>query len=123
MNQFLFMLKTTHTVCAYLIIALGVLHLLFTFHDYDEFTLGALWFAGAGVAIIFAGFLNLISIRLAGRDALARSLCFIANVILAALFVAALWLMRQPQVFVGVLLFAVASVASLATRDSRAPGN
>ncbi|HEX8636074.1 MAG TPA: hypothetical protein VF703_18145 [Pyrinomonadaceae bacterium] len=115
------MLKTIHVACAYIIIALGVLHLLFTFHDYDEFTLRALWFAGAGCAIIFAGFLNLISVRLAGRDALARALCFIANVALTALFVAALWLMRQPQVFVGVLLFAVASIATLAARTARVP--
>jgi len=112
------MLKTLHTVCTYLIIALGVLHLLFTFHNYDEFTLRALWFASAGFAIMFAGFLNLISIRLAGRDALVRALCFISNLVVAALFVAALWLMRQPQVFVGVLLFAVAAVATLAARPS-----
>jgi hypothetical protein len=110
------MLKTIHTVCTYLIISLGVLHLLFTFHDYDEFTLRALWFASAGFAIMFAGFLNLISIRLAGRDALARALCFVSNLVVAALFVAALWLMRQPQVFIGVLLFAVAAVATLAAR-------
>ena len=117
------MLKTVHTVCAYLINALGVLHLLFTFHDYDEFTLHALWFASAGIAIIFAGFLNLISIKLAGRDALARTLCFVSNLVLTAFFVAALWLMRQPQVFAGVLLFAVASVAALARRDLRASGD
>ena len=110
------MLKTIHAVCTRLIIALGLVHLLFTFHDYDEFTLRALWFASAGFAIIFAGFLNLISIRLAGRDALVRALCFVSNVVLTVLFVAALWLMRQPQVFVGVLLFTVASIASLAAR-------
>ena len=113
------MLKTIHTICTYLIIALGVLHLLFTFHDYDEFTLRALWFASAGFAIIFAGFLNLISIRLGGRDTLARSLCFVSNLVVTALFVAALWLMRQPQVFAGVLLFAAAAVASLAARAPR----
>ncbi|HLL72115.1 MAG TPA: hypothetical protein VK363_11810 [Pyrinomonadaceae bacterium] len=107
------MLKTIHAVCTYLIIALGVLHLLFTFHDYDEFTLRALWFASAGFAIMFAGFLNLIALRLALREALVRWLCVIANLICASLFVAALWLMQQPQVFVGVLLFAVAAVASL----------
>jgi hypothetical protein len=62
----------------------------------------------------------LISNRLAGRDALARALCFVSNFVLTALFVAALWLMRQPQVFVGVLVFAVASVASVAARSPRA---
>ena len=51
----------------------------------------------------------------------ALSLCVIANVICAALFGAALWLMQQPQVFVGVLLFtAVAAVASLAAHRSSA---
>lgn len=109
------MLRTIHAVCTYLIIALGVLHLLFTFHDYDEFTLRALWFASAGFAIIFAGFLNLISLRLAGSDALVRWLCVASNLIVAGLFVAALWLMQQPQVFVGVLLFAVTAVASFAS--------
>jgi hypothetical protein len=118
------MLKTIHAVCAYLIIALGVLHLLFTFRNYDEFTLDALWFASAGVAIIFAGFLNLITIRHGGRDALAGTLCFVSNLVMAALFVAALWLMRQPQVFVGVLLFAVAAATSLAARRGlRRSGN
>ena len=111
------MLKTIHTVCTYLIIALGVLHLLFAFHDYDEFTLGALWFASAGFAIIFAGFLNLILLRHAGRDGLIRALCIIANLICASLFGAALMLMRQPQVFVGLLLFALAAIAVLAARQ------
>ena len=110
------MLKTIHTVCTYLIIALGGLHLLFTFHDYDEFTLRALWFAGAGFAIMFAGFLNLSLLRLAPSDRVVRALCVIANLICASLFGAALWLMQQPQVFVGVLLFAVATIASLAAR-------
>jgi hypothetical protein len=112
------MLKTLHTLCTYLIIALGVLHLLFTFHDYDAFTLRALWFAGAGFAIIFAGFLNLALLRLTAGDALLRALCFSANLICASLFIAALWLMRQPQVFVGILLFAFAAVASLANKRS-----
>ncbi|HEV2800095.1 MAG TPA: hypothetical protein VGW12_06350 [Pyrinomonadaceae bacterium] len=108
------MLRTVHVVCAYLIIALGVAHLLFTFHDYDEFVLDALWFASAGFAIIFAGFLNLIATRTAGRDKCVRLLCFVSNVVVAALFVAASWLMQQPQVFVGILLFVVAALATLA---------
>ncbi|HEX8459476.1 MAG TPA: hypothetical protein VF656_19445 [Pyrinomonadaceae bacterium] len=109
------MLRTIHIVCAYLIIALGVAHLLFTFHDYDEFVLDALWFASAGFAIIFAGFLNLIATRMAGRDKFVRVLCFLSNVVVAALFAATLWLMQQPQVFVGILLFAVAAVVTLAS--------
>jgi hypothetical protein len=112
------MLKTVHAVCTYLIVALGILHLLFTFHDYDAFTLRALWFASAGFAIMFAGFLNLILLRATARDArLVRALCFIANLICAGLFGAALLLMRQPQVFVGLLLFTLAAITSLALRQ------
>ena len=110
------MLRTIHRISTYLIIALGVAHLLFTFHDYDAFTLRALWFAGAGFAIMFAGFLNLIALRLAAHDALVRTLSVVANLICVSLFGAALWLMQQPQVFIGVALFAVAAIASLATR-------
>jgi MFS-type transporter involved in bile tolerance (Atg22 family) len=114
------MLKTIHTICTYLIIGLGVLHLLFTFHDYDAFTLRALWFASAGFAIMFAGFLNLILSRLARKETLVRTLCVIANVICASLFGAALWLMQQPQVFIGVLLFTVATIAALAAPQQSA---
>ncbi len=62
------MLRTAHKIITSLIIALGILHILFTFHDYDEFSLRALWFASAGVAIILAGFLNVVLLRDVGKD-------------------------------------------------------
>ncbi len=62
------MLRTAHKILTGIIIALGVLHVLVTFHDYDSFSIRALWFAGAGVAIILAGFLNIVSLREVGKD-------------------------------------------------------
>lgn len=106
------MLRTAHKFLTGIILALGTLHVLVTFHDYESFTVGALWFVGAGVAIILAGFLNLIRLREAGRDRLVRALCLITNLIFAVMFLLALWILPQPQVFVGAVLFIGALIAS-----------
>ena len=94
-------------------IALGSLHILFTFHDYDEFSLRALWFASAGVAIILAGFLNIVLLRDVGKDKVVWSLCVLTNIIFAMMFSAALYLMQQPQVLVGIALFAIATFLAI----------
>lgn len=109
------MLRTAHKILAGLMVALGSLHILFTFHDYDEFSLRALWFASAGVAIILAGFLNIVLMRDVGKDKVVRSLALLTNIIFAVMFSAALVLMQQPQVFVGIALFAAAAVLTLLT--------
>lgn len=94
-------------------IALGLVHILFTFHDYDEFSLWALWFASAGVAIILAGFLNIVLLRDVGKDKVVKLLCILTNILFVVMFSAALYLMQQPQVFVGAALFGLAAVLAL----------
>ena len=106
-------MKAAYKFCAWLIVALGCAHLLFTLHDYDEFSLDAMWFFGSGLALVFAGFLNVAHLRATGRDTLVRALTVLTNVLCTLLFVAALSLMRQPQVFVGVALFAFAALAAM----------
>jgi hypothetical protein len=101
---------TAYKICAWLIVALGAAHVLFTFHDYEEFSLRAMWFAGSGLALVFAGFLNVAHIRAAGRDPLVRALTVLTDAACALLFAAALTLMRQPQVLVGLALFALATL-------------
>ena len=71
------MLRTAHKILTGIIIALGTLHVLITFHDYDSFSVRALWFASAGIAIILAGFLNIILLRDAGKDTVVWTLCLI----------------------------------------------
>ncbi len=107
------MLRTAHKILTGIIIALGVLHVLVTFHDYDSFSLRALWFASAGVAIILAGFLNIILLRDAGKDTVVLTLCIITNLIFSVMFVLALMVLPQPQVFVGAGLFIAATILSL----------
>lgn len=110
------MLNTAYKICSWLIVALGCAHLLFTLHDYDQFTMRAFWFFGSGLAIVFAGFLNVALIRDGGRDQVIKLLCLITNIACALLFAAALMLMRQPQVFIGVALFAFVAIAAFLTR-------
>jgi len=107
------MLKTAHKILTGVIIALGILHVLVTFHDYDSFSIRALWFASAGVAIILAGFLNIIRLREAGKDTVVWTLCLITNLVFAVMFVLALVVLPQPQVFVGAGLFVAATLCSL----------
>ncbi len=107
------MLRTAHKILTGIIIALGVLHVLVTFHDYDSFSVRALWFASAGVAIILAGFLNIILLRDVSKDTVVWMLCLITNLIFAVMFVLALMVLPQPQVFVGAGLFIAATLLSL----------
>jgi hypothetical protein len=112
------MLRTAYKIIACLIIALGSAHLIFTGFNFSEFTLEAMWFAGSGLAIIFAGFLNLVLCRGVGRDPLVRVLCVATDLILTLLFVAALRVLREPQVYLGILLFALATASALMLRDT-----
>jgi hypothetical protein len=107
------MLRAIHKIVTGLMIALGLIHILFTFHDYDEFSMRALWFASAGVAIILAGFLNLVLLRDVGKDKLVWFLGILTNFIFVVMFGAVLFLMPQPQVFVGVALFGTGAVLAL----------
>ncbi|MGH9944421.1 MAG: hypothetical protein ACRD9R_18900 [Pyrinomonadaceae bacterium] len=107
------MLKKLHIICAWLLSALGLVHIGFTPFAYREFNLNALWFAGAGVALVFAGFLNFAAVRHAAVDRVVRALCLAANFLVFALFAAAFTLLREPQVYVGLALSACASAATL----------
>jgi len=100
--------KILYKIITGLIIALGLLHIGFTPFNYRSFDMDAMWFLGTGIAIILAGFLNLVVIRESGKDMLIRILCLITNISFALLFGVALFQLGQPQVFVGLALFGMA---------------
>jgi hypothetical protein len=99
-------------VGAYLAMVLGLAHLSFTPVNYRALTLNALWFASAGLAILFGGFLNLALNRSTGADRAVRGLSILANALLAVLFLMAIRVLPQPQVFLGAALFAFLMMAS-----------
>ena len=107
------MLKTLYKINTSLIIALGIVHVLFTIHAYGRWTLNAMWFAGSGLALVFAGFLNLALLRAGRSDLVVRLLCLFTNLLVALLFTAALLLLTEPQVYLGLALFIFETICVL----------
>ena len=105
-------MKTVHTIASILIVALGLLHIGFTFHNYSGISYDAAWFIGTGFAIVLAGFMNIAMLRDGGKDTVIWSMALITNVVFLVGFAAAAYMMRQPQVFVGAILFAVTTIYS-----------
>lgn len=98
-------MKTLHLIASILIIALGLLHCSFTFVNYHGISYEAAWFLGTGFAIILAGFLNIALLRDGGRDTVIWAMALTTNVAFLVGFGFAAYMMRQPQVFVGAILF------------------
>lgn len=106
-------MRTIYKILIGLIVALGTVHILTTFAVYDRLTADVMWFAGAGAAIVFAGFLNIVLLRDAGKDRIVRTLCAIANFIAVAIFVLLLLIFPAPHLFLGAGLFVAATLFSL----------
>lgn len=69
-----------------------------------------LWFVGAGMAIIFSGLLNLVAINRGGSK-FTKWIAVITNTINCAMFCFALPILKEPQVYAGVIIFLIATVA------------
>ncbi|MFI5218850.1 MAG: hypothetical protein ACHQNT_05120 [Bacteroidia bacterium] len=104
------MLSKFQLIISYIIILFGTIHLYFTscLETFDEY---ALWFIGAGIAIIFAGFINLI--RTKSSEKIVFIICILTNSLMTVLFALALFAMHKPQVYIGIIVFATAFILSL----------
>ncbi len=111
------MLKLLSNIVACLVIALGVVHLSFSL--FGRITENAVWFIGAGLAVIFGGFLNLIWLRNIGTDHITFWLCLLANLFLTLLFIFAAVVIASPPPFVGLFLLAFEIVAMVVLRNSK----
>jgi hypothetical protein len=98
------MLRTLHKISSALLTGLGVVHTALTPVFYGRLTLGALWFAGSGLAMIFVGLLNLTLCRDVGRDRLVRVFCHSANLLTLGFGLLFVTLDREPQVVFGLVL-------------------
>lgn len=105
-------MKTIHTAATVLIIILGLVHIGFTFHDYNGLSMEAAWFFGTGIAIVLAGFMNIAMLRDGGKDTVIWAMALTTNVVFLLGFAGAAFMLPQPQVFVGFLLFAGTTVYS-----------
>ena len=111
-----------YQITTVLLIALGTVHVGFTFHEFEEFSLDALWFTSAGIAIILVGLVNIILLRGAGKDRVVRWIGFGSNLTVAFLFTGALVVLREPQVFIGLFLSFVEAALSLRFTKSQSAG-
>jgi hypothetical protein len=68
-----------------------------------------LWFAGAGMAIIFAGLLNLVALDMGGSK-YTKTITAIVNAFNCAMFCFALPILNEPQVYIGITIFLFVTV-------------
>src|SRR4051794_27060405 len=106
-------MKRVQLIASILVVILGLLHIAVTFHDFDHLSINAVWFAGSGVAIVLAGFLNIALLRDVGNDKLIRAMCIFANVVFLIGFAGATFMLPQPQVYFGALLFLIVTIGSI----------
>ena len=114
--------RRLHLISGGLLAALGLVHVLLTFVQYDWPTLDALWFLGSGFFVLVSGGLNVVVARTVsvatqlGPDV--HTLAFVANgagAVLAGVFV---WITdaRQPQGLILLALFLSCGVLQASRR-------
>jgi hypothetical protein len=112
------MMRTLHSICTYLLIALGVVHAALTPVFYGRLSPGAMWFAGSGLAMIFVGFLNVAFGRVVGRDTAVRALCYTANLLTLVFGVLIVVVDSEPQVLFGLGLIGVMTVTAFTLKEA-----
>lgn len=93
-----------------LAMSLGLVHLgLSGLMSWRAFSLDTLWFAGSGLAILLAALINVIMIRAGQNDRVQSAVWLISNLVLTGFFGLAWLVLKEPQVIVGGLVFALLS--------------
>lgn len=107
-------MKATIKTVSFTIILLGLIHTYFAFfcHYMDE---DNLWFLGAGFAVIFAGLINFMAVHKGGSK-FAATIALTVNLIMCTMFFYALPIMQSSQIYIGIALFAVASILTVINR-------
>lgn len=115
------MLKTIHKISSWLLVALGVVHTTLTPMFYGRLSVGAMWFAGSGIAMIAVGFLNIAMSRHAA-DLLVRILCYVINLLTVIFGLLIVTVDSEPQVIFGLLLMVTMTVTSFLLKEGRGKG-
>jgi hypothetical protein len=106
-------MKTAYWLVVVLILLLGCIHSLIALFC-REFNEDNLWFLGSGMAILFSGVINIL--RILNHSGSVRVAAITVNLSVVMLFVLALWVLPEAQVYVGIALFLGAAFLSLGTR-------
>lgn len=95
---------------ATLIFIIGVLHIVVTPITYQGYTIDDLWFASAGLALIFLAFLNYILMNIKQKQTKIFVVCHVANMLLTILVSLLLTFAFAPHI---ILLFVLLVLETL----------
>jgi drug/metabolite transporter superfamily protein YnfA len=110
------MARRLHQISTYLLIALGVVHTSLTPFFNEGFSVEAMYFASAGLAMIVVGFLNIAMSRNKSSDRMIAILCYIANVLFAVFGLLTAQVLGEPQAYFGLVLILTMTVTSFLVR-------
>jgi uncharacterized membrane protein len=98
-------MRTAYKIATYLVIAVGVVHIALSPVFFGTFTMRVMWFISMGMMGIFLGFLNVAFWRTDGRDGVVLRLSRISNLMATAFAVFYIFIDRDPQNYIGLILF------------------
>lgn len=84
------------------------MHISFAFPIHSN--TDTLWFVGSGMAVIFSGLLNFVALDCGGSK-FNNLIALIINGLNGVLFCWALAILNEPQIYVGITIFLVTTVA------------
>ena len=82
--------------------------------------LDALWFTSGGLAIVMPALLNMVALRAPAGDRPARAVAVLASALTAGFFAIGYTVLPEPQVIVGIVLFAGLAAGALMPEARRA---
>lgn len=110
------MFRTLHLVSTIALILLGAVHTSLTPVLVGKFSMGAMYFASAGLSLMLLGFLNLALRYDAGGNRVLRTLCHTANVLLTIFAAFAVVVIPEPQAYFGLAMLVIETFSAFALR-------
>jgi hypothetical protein len=106
-------MRSLHTAVSSALVLAGAGHIVMTARYYEGLTPAAVWFAGAGLALVFLGLLNLVAA--CQRQRSLGLVCLTANLIGVAYGVAVVLTLPVVQAVVALVLMASVTVTTPVT--------
>ncbi len=107
-------MRLLHIAFSWVLIMIGVIHIIFGFSTFSGFSISLLWFLGSGLAMIFISLINFL-FRINPHNTLAFRLCETGN-LLMLIFIIAINIVNL--MLPGVLGLISVSVLCLATHKT-----
>jgi hypothetical protein len=115
------MLGTIHLISTLALILLGVIHTSLTPILVGRFSMGAMYFASAGLALVLLGFLNLALRNDKGGNRVLRILCHIANILMTVFAAFAVIVIPEAQAYFGLGMLILQTLSAFMLRTGSGP--